>query len=341
MRNILRGLILMVLPAVTGCTMYEEMRAMKAPRYEAGAQMGAQFCAGCHQEIYRQWSGRSRHAEATRASSFYHLKDEFTGSLSMNAFMGEAMCYACHGVKEINEGVNCETCHGIMPAGVTIEEAHAKKFRPGLAGLKNPDFCARCHDVKNPVSGEYLLATHQEWRQSPAAARGVTCQACHMAPQQNNQAYHGFDTAVRDPSIYRDDLNISGVQFDFPRLRLTIENRITGHPVPAGGPVRTLALEVSFQDGCGRELHKSVQTFAKKFALMPVVGVMPYKLIHNTQLQSGEKRELHFSVPPPLAGKIRKAVIVLKMYEVSDEHQGNLQKAHWVSDPIIRREIGI
>lgn len=99
--------------------------------------------------------------------------------------------------------------------------------------------------------------------------------------------------------------------------------------------------EVSCQDEKGNELYKTVRTFSKKFSLMPIVGIMPYRLIENTQLQPGERRALQFSLPPDLTGKIKQVIIVLRMYEVSDEHQGNIERTHWVSKPIIRKEVSI
>lgn len=72
---------------------------------------------------------------------------------------------------------------------------------------------------------------------------------------------------------------------------------------------------------------------------MPIVGIMPYRLLKNTQLQNGEKRPLQFSLPLDLAGKIKKVVTVLRMHEVSDEHQGDIQRAHWTSAPIFRKDV--
>ena len=334
-------LYLLMLIMLSSCDMFEDMQAMKQPRYEIAAQQSAVFCSSCHKQIYQQWLSHSRHAIATTAASFHHLKDEFTGKIVYNAFMGEAMCYACHGSKEINEGVNCETCHGAMPAKTSIEAAHENKFRPGLVALRQPEFCAKCHDLKNPVSGEYVLATHDEWSRSQAAKAGVTCQHCHMQQPKGQKAYHGFDSVVRNESIYHDDLNISEIGFNFPQLNMLLENRVKGHPIPAGGPTRTLALEVSCLDEKGNELYKTIRTFAKKFSLMPIVGIMPYKLIENTQLQPGERRTLQFLLPPDLTEKIKKVIIVLRMYEVSDEHQGNIEQAYWVSKPIIRKEVSI
>jgi hypothetical protein len=341
MRKLPGSLILLVLAAITSCTMISDMQAMKAPRFEVDAIKGAEYCAGCHREIYAEWLNNSRHSTATNAASFHHLKDEFTSKYLYKIFMGEAMCYACHGSKQVNEGVNCETCHGTVMPGASIEEVHENKFRPGLAVVKKPEFCAKCHEVKNPVSGHLLLATYDEWKRSAAATDGVTCQNCHMNSDNVRHAYHGFETAVRDVSIYRGDLEVSEVNLDFPALYMIVENRVNGHSIPAGGPSRTLALEVSCEDENGDELYRTSQTFAKQFSLMPIVGVMPYKLVKNTQLQSGEKRHMEFSLPQDLGGKIKKVIIILRMYEVSDEHRGDILKAHWASDPILRKEVNI
>ncbi len=142
-----------------------------------------------------------------------------------------------------------------------------------------------------------------------------------------------------EPGDYLTDLAVSNVTLDFPQLNMTIENKVTGHSIPAGGPTRTLALEISCKDVTGNEIHKITKTFAKKFELVPVLGLMPYKLIENTQLQSGEKRLLTFTLPSELNGKISGVELVLRMYEVSDEYQGDIEKAHWESQPIVNEEI--
>jgi hypothetical protein len=39
-----------------------------------------------------------------------------------------------------------------------------------------------------------------------------------------------------------------------------------------------------------------------------------------------------------LEGHIIRAVLTLRFYEVSDEHQGVIEKAHWISLPILEQE---
>lgn len=331
--------LLLMFPVLTACTMYDEIQALKQPKYEAGKHEGAKFCATCHQDIYAQWHNNSRHAVATTAKSFLEFKEQFTAKFMFDAMMGETMCYACHGSKQVNEGVNCETCHGPVLPNTPIMETHQKKFSPGRVKMREPDFCAKCHVMKNPMSGEYMMALYSEWENSEAATNGITCQGCHMKPRGGDRRYHGFDTAVRKEGIYDGDLGVSNVTLDFPQLNMTIENRVTGHSIPAGGPTRTLALEISCKDATGNEICKITKTFAKKFELVPILGLMPYKQIENTQLKSSEKRLLTFALPSELNGKISNVELVLRMYEVSDEYQGDIEKAHWVSQPIVKEKI--
>jgi hypothetical protein len=325
--------------AVTSCDMYKEIQGMKEPLYEVGEHKGARYCAECHEDIYNQWSQNSAHAVATTNEPFLDFKDKFTDNFLFNAMMGEPMCYSCHGSKEVNEGVNCETCHGTVIPNVSIEETHEKKYIPGRGKMKAPEFCVGCHTMESLISGDLILSLYSEWQRSEAAKRGITCQGCHMKPREGDEHYHGFDSVSRNVGIYRDDLKLKDIKLDFPQLRLTIENRVTGHAIPAVGPSRVLVLEISLLDSEGVETYKVIQTFAKYFELMPLTGLMPNKLKENTQLQSGEIRPLEFKLPSSLKGKITKAVLMLRFYDVSDDHQGDIKKAHWISKPIFEEEV--
>ncbi len=326
-------ILLAIFPVVISCGMYQEIQEMKKPRYEVGEHKGVKFCAECHEDIYNQWLTKSRHSVATTNKSFIEFRDKITDNFVLNALMGEAMCYACHGSKKVNEGINCETCHGLVITNTSIEETHERKYTPGRENLKKKNFCARCHELPD------AMTPYSDWLESEAATKGITCQECHMESQESSFRYHGFDSAVRDIGIYSDDLSIKDIELDFPLFRLKIENRIKGHAIPAGGPSRVLVLEILFLDIKEKELYKVVQTFQKKFELIPLVGLLPDKLIENTTIKSGEIRPLNFTLPSYIKGKINKVVFSLRFYEVSDEYQGDIEKAHWISKPILKEEI--
>lgn len=315
---------------------YIFFRKASVPLYEVGDYKGAGFCAECHEEIYGQWLQNSSHAEANTNPRFVGFRDKINGNFVTSIVIGDANCYACMGPREVPEGVNCETCHGLVIPGKSISETHEQKFSPELESLKKPEFCAKCHQF--PETGEGM-SLYSEWKGSAAARQGMTCQDCHME-RRGDLAYHGFDSLSRsrDAGKYSDDVNITDINLDFPLFRLVIENLLTSHALPPSGPSRLLVLHISFLDSNGAEIHQIVETFAKKFNLLPIVGIHPFTLKENTQLQSGEARALRYTLPSALDGRISKAVLTLRFYDVSDEYAGDLEKAHWISEPFIRKE---
>jgi hypothetical protein len=329
--------------AVSTSSVLRDMQAGKVPKYELGEQQGAKVCASCHQEIYDDWSKNSVHAIATTNEDFLSFKHKFTGNFMLNAMMGEEMCYACHGSKEVNEGVNCETCHGTANPDVAIMETHEKKFKPKrMKEMSRSTFCPKCHTMRNPMTGDYIMSLYNEWLESEAHEKRYTCQGCHMEPKGGSELlYHGFDSVSRNVEIYEGDVSIKNIILDFPQFSLDIENHVIGHAIPATGPSRILVLEVSLQDLKGREVHNIIQTFGKKYELMPIIGLMPFKQVENTQLQSGETRQLRFTLPSSLEGQINNAIISIRFYDVSDEHQGDITKAHWISEPILKKEVNL
>jgi CRISPR/Cas system-associated protein Csx1 len=76
-------------------------------------------------------------------------------------------------------------------------------------------------------------------------------------------------------------------------------------------------------------------------SLMPVLGLFPMKLIENTQLQSGETRLVRYALPSSLEGEISKAVVTLRFYDIYDWLKQDISKAHWVSEPIVEKEINL
>ena len=67
----------------------------------------------------------------------------------------------------------------------------AKQF----ASISSPAFCGTCHDV-TLFNGFRLEEAFSEYRTSPAAARGVTCQDCHMGKVQGVVSGYDFGPAA-------------------------------------------------------------------------------------------------------------------------------------------------
>lgn len=152
-------------------------------------QHSASRCATCHAAQAAAWS-TSRHASA--------MGPGVTGQ-GLDPSATAAACGACHAplaeqatdAALAAEGVSCAGCHvragtftGPPPAEGTIAAetpTHAELvFRTEYA---DPAFCTSCHDFSATAaapSGKRLQETTEEWRRTPAAAAGQTCQTCHM-----------------------------------------------------------------------------------------------------------------------------------------------------------------
>jgi len=342
-KKILLSLLILLLVFFASAAAYvftakqsDEMAFMNEVRYELGEHKGAEFCGTCHQEIYSQWRNHSRHAISTTADSVLDVQRELKQHTILNYILGgEDMCHACHGPKVVNDGVDCETCHGVSLPDTPIMEVHEKKFKPGRAEMQREDFCAKCHEIPG------FVTPYSDWQVSEAAANNVTCQTCHMAKTESGNAYHGFETFVINKHAYNGDLSVDVIRFDFPTLELTVNNHISGHSVPAGGPTRILALEVLFMDAEDHEIHRDTETFAKYHNLIPVLGFWPNKIIADTQLKSGERRAISLKLPSELEGQVKSVQLILRFYEVADEHEGNIEKAYFISEPFFQEVIVI
>lgn len=330
---------LLAAPAIVfvNSDMYKDMAYMKTPKFELGEHRGAVFCGNCHRRIYAEWREHSRHAVATTNVNFLDTRSYIEDSIFLGTLMGEESCYACHGIKGSAEGVNCEICHGPAQPGLSLEDLHETKYKPGLSEMRERTFCAKCHELFPP-----MMSPYSQWLRSKAANDGMTCQRCHMAVT-DGIPYHGFDSILHNPGIYEGDLVIRDVNVSFPKLSMVVENRIKGHGVPVGGPSRVLVLEVSILDDQDKQLYKVMDTFYRKFEPMPeIMGSMPSGVVvEDTQLRSLEARPMSYSLPAAMEGKMHKAVIILRFYDVADQYQGNLEKAHWVSEPLARVELEI
>jgi hypothetical protein len=339
-RHTILLVILAIIPTLTACDVYRKIQDGKIPNYEGGIQAGADACRECHEAQYEEWSKRSAHATATVNRPFLDFKTKFTNVFAFNAMMGEEMCYACHGSKVVNEGVNCETCHGIaLPNDEDFVKTHETKYKPGLEKMRQGNYCSNCHSMSNPITGDLILSLYSEWESSSAGKKGITCQVCHMKPRDSGEAYHGFDSLSRNVEIYNDILKINNISMEFPEFELTIVNQVSGHAIPASGPSRIMVMEISFRDAKGSEVYKSEQTFGKYFDLMPMFGVMPYRLKENTQLQSDEARLVKITLPSNLQGKISELTIIMRFYDVSDDHQGDISKAHTISKSFFEKRV--
>jgi hypothetical protein len=122
------------------------------------------------------------------------------------------------------------------------------------AAFLRAEFCASCHQFGADglaLNGKPLENTYAEWRQSPAARRGLQCQNCHMPDRRHlwrgihdaEMVRSGLDITLRaDKARYRMDDRIQatlviatpGVGHAFPTY-VTPQVRVRAELVDAGG----------------------------------------------------------------------------------------------------------
>jgi hypothetical protein len=271
------------------------------------------LCAECHLDLARQhqqalmsqsFTHRWDEIEYFELALPHALKEEKVAGV-------KAGCNGCHAPlaflagdippkrpaegTRANEGVSCDLCHSItgfegdVPFNFNFiaEPGDAKQgTRDGVESpgheivvspfLGSAEFCGTCHNEKDPW-GQWVKATHLEWKESPQAKAGIVCQDCHMPPAAGNSAP---DTGGTDHPDVRQHLfhgahdvgKLSGaVEVRIHAraaaanpgatvvLAATVVNAKAGHMIPSGSAEeRVVWLHVEATDSSGRSFHLPV-----------------------------------------------------------------------------------
>ncbi len=190
-----------------------------APQGEAPAHwseiersLAPRSCAQCHMDKYEEWR-TSGHGRA--------FSPGLVGQLLTFDPQQTAGCLKCHAPlaeqrqafeEARKEGVaHLAAAQGLAAAGLACAGCHlrgGRRFGPpqrdtNLTGQSDPEaphggvhratwfenseFCSPCHQFPQEyaINGKPLENTYAEWRASPQAAAGVTCQGCHMPDRRH------------------------------------------------------------------------------------------------------------------------------------------------------------
>ena len=270
------------------------------------------FCAACHQDIAAQYEQSMMRQSFThhwdeieyfKLALPHALKEEKVAEV-------KAGCNGCHAPlaflagdippkppeegTRANEGVSCDLCHSMVgfegeipfnfnfivePGKVkqgmredTEPKMHEVAVNPFL---ESSEMCGTCHNEKDPW-GLWVKATHLEWKESPYASAGITCQDCHMpvaggrnvkgGPEYPDVRQHLFHGA-HDPGklagavevrIHAARTKISAGKEQ--RLMATVLNAKAGHMIPSGSAEERLVwLHVEAVDAAGKRHHLPVE----------------------------------------------------------------------------------
>jgi hypothetical protein len=209
-------------------------------------------CGACHADNLAQWQ-TSRHAHSVSPGLVAQLLDQTVEE--------SAACLQCHatlaeqriafeaarerGVAQHADqrglaafGNSCGGCHvrhhqrfgpPQRETGATGQSAspapHGGAFR--TAAFEQSEFCSSCHQfpAARAVNGKPLENTYVEWRASPQAAQGMTCQSCHMPERAH--VWRG----IHDPAMVASGLTPK-LTADADKIRFEVTNSGVGHAFP-------------------------------------------------------------------------------------------------------------
>jgi hypothetical protein len=250
-------------------------------------------CGTCHPRQYYDWKD-SLHA---RAYSF-----GFEGDM---LYMGNSSCVVCHAplTEQISEpalrvtGVNCAGCHvrsharhGPPLAAVDLLEPERSGAHGGVRRddyFQDSAFCMRCHQLlphESLLRGEgSLMNTFEEWKTSPAAAEGRTCQSCHMPDRRH--LWRG----IHDPATMRQNLTLA---VEGRRILVTSS---AGHFAPTY-TVPLILVSAWLEDVGGREIEATRRAWPiQRKVRITAAGAGDHE-IHDTRLAPGETRAFDYDV---------------------------------------------
>ncbi len=181
----------------------------KAPEAWSDLEKGIQpeDCGKCHQSQYADWK-ESLHHKGMGPTVLGQLLD-----MELDAPVLSITCQRCHAplaeqIPYLEKGVrNPDFVAGFREKGLTCAACHVRAHqrngppprRPGADTLgphsgfavhteyESPAFCASCHDFEGAgaMHGKLIQETAQEWRRTEFAAKGITCQNCHMPDRKH------------------------------------------------------------------------------------------------------------------------------------------------------------
>lgn len=214
--------------------------------------LAPESCGQCHVDRYREWR-TSLHAKA--------MSPGFVGQLLTFDADQTSSCMKCHAPLDEQRkafeaararntahlpagqglaaaGNSCSGCHlrghrrygppqrgtGATGAG-DAAAPHGGVYRTGI--FEDPAFCSACHQFPQDyaINGKPLQNTFVEWQESPQAARGITCQGCHMPDRKH--LWRG----IHDPEQVATGLT-ARFATDAEGARFELTNSGVGHAFP-------------------------------------------------------------------------------------------------------------
>ena len=247
---------------------------------ELEASLDPQSCGACHSDKLAEWSG-SLHAKAFSPGLVGQLltfsKEDTQDCLNCHAPLAEQAA-AFEMARKKGKG-HLPEAQGLAAAGNSCGGCHLRghqRFGPpqrgtgavgrvagdlphggftGSTEFERSEFCAACHQFASDqaINGKPLENTVEEWRASPQAAAGQTCQTCHMPDRKH--LWRG----IHDPATTAAGLTPK-VSSDRDKARFAVTSTAVGHAFPTYVTPKVI-LHAVLLDGAGKPKQGSEATY--------------------------------------------------------------------------------
>jgi hypothetical protein len=205
------------------------------------------------------------------------------------------------------QGLVCAACHVRRHArfGPPAREDAAKGPLPhggftASAAFGDSRFCSSCHQFppSGPsLNGKPLENTYEEWRGSPAAKDGRSCQACHMPDRRH--LWRG----IHDRDMARQALAIS-LEVGGGRARVRLANVGAGHHFPTYVVPEVVATLQLVDAGGGVRAELARKVIARRIDLRLT------EELFDTRIPAGGEARLEAALPASAPAGSRVELVV-------------------------------
>ncbi len=248
---------------------------------DGGNREGHQACLRCHAPLAEQADELAAVIVAGERS-FTGITDRSNPDGPLYA--EGLMCAACHLRQRVVYGPPARNVKGReleLPHNGFVEET----------AFEASAFCAVCHQFARDgyaLNGKLLQNTVEEWRESPQAKQGRSCQSCHMPDRRH--LWRGIHDREMVLSGIRIELDLQEILDGRVTGILRLANSDTGHRLPTYVTPRIVLMAVQL-DRSGEPIDQTRQewTIARQVSLDLSVEQF------DTRLAPGERAELNYS----------------------------------------------
>lgn len=225
------------------------------------ASLAPEACGTCHVAQYADWR-TSLHSHAIGPGMLWQMRvmnqDESNSCLRCHAPLAEqkALMALQHNWKNAPQepvpsyvsddlhmrGLVCAACHvrrhqrfgppPKTPSAVRMADLPHGGFTAEPA-FRDSRFCAGCHQFPpqgRSLAGKLVENTYEEWRRSPAAAKGLSCQKCHMP--DGRHLWRGIHDREMVTKGIRRELDVKRIDGSRIAIQATIATPGVGHYFP-------------------------------------------------------------------------------------------------------------